>query len=52
MAVPVARALRVRLEAQVAGSPDVAESVTAAWGNARFLGGRGAIDALVKESGP
>jgi beta-lactam-binding protein with PASTA domain len=50
IAVPVAGALRLRLETRMASGREQDDSPIATWGNARLLGGQSAIDALIKES--
>lgn len=49
LAVSVVGGLRVRLEARLASHRDTFDTVTGVWGNARFQGGRSAIDALSRQ---
>lgn len=52
VSVRVAGALRLKLQARLARRGEPNETVTAGWGEARFLGGRSAIDALARSSSP
>lgn len=52
VSLPIEGALRVRLATSLASKRDPQDEVAAVWGDARFEGGKPAVDALTKESSP